>query len=895
MAPRRLRPDGSTGPTGAVARLLAFVAVAGLAGVVAAAMVLPLAAGAGALTRNAVSSFESLPSNLDTPDLPERSVIQAADGSVLATIYYQNRIEVPLDAVAPVMRQAIVAIEDERFLEHSGVDLRGTVRAVVSNAANPGGSIQGGSTITQQYVKNVLITQATSEEELQAAQGRTPSRKLREIRYALALERRFTKEQILEKYLNIVYFGGGAYGVEAAARRYFSKPASELNLAEAATIAGIVQRPTAFDPTRNPEQSERRRNIVLTKMTDLGYITPTQAAAARRISVESILQPSKPANGCTSSYAPYFCEYVVRTIRTDPAYGETPAEREGLLRRGGLTIRTTLDPRAQQGATDAVTSYIPVKDESGRAAAITLVRPGTGDIVAMTQNREWGLKGRGKTTYNYSVDRDMGGTIGMQAGSTFKVFTLAAALEAGLTPSERIDSPNPKTFNDFVNCQTGEPFGPLTFRNSGSSGFLDMWAATAFSTNTYFLTLSERYGLCRQAEIAEQMGVNLASGGDLLRVPTFTLGTMEVSPLSMAGAYATLANHGEFCEPRPILEITDRSGNTVPVAPTRCRQVIDRGVADTITAVLTGVIDGPLSGRTGAAMSLPDRPAAGKTGSTNDNAAIWFAGFTPDLAGAVWVGDPRGGFKYPMTNVTINGQYYSYVTGGQIPGPIWRESMMAALASSPPQDFQLQSPFGIGPVRGNSGAFNPPALTLPRPQAPRNVTVNAANAEGTSIEISWDPSPEVAVNTQPGQPAYLPVKPVRYTVNLDQGGFSCSVTASTGRMSCVIDGLTPGERYRISVVGFSPTGVSGDSASGPAWRVPGGTVDPVEPTPAPSDPGEPVAPSPAPSDPGEPVAPSPAPTEPGGPAPTTPAPTPTPPPSTPTPTPSATPATGTSS
>jgi len=879
VAPRRLRPDGSTGPIGAVGRLLAFVVVAGLAGIVAAAMVLPLAAGAGALTRSAVDSFESLPTSLDTPDLPERSVIQAADGSVLATIYYQNRIEVPLAAVAPAMRQAIVAIEDERFLEHSGVDLRGTVRAVVSNTSNPGGSIQGGSTITQQYVKNVLIAQATSEAELEAAQGRTPSRKLREIRYALALERRFTKEQVLEKYLNIVYFGGGAYGVEAAARRYFSKPASELTLVEAATIAGIVQRPSAFDPTRNPDLSERRRNIVLAKMSELGYITSTQAAAARRVPIEDTLNPSLPANGCTSSYAPYFCEYVVRTLRSDPAYGETPAEREAFLRRGGLTIRTTLDPRAQQGATDAVTSYIPIKDESGRAAAITLVRPGTGDIIAMAQNREWGLKGRGKTTYNYNVDRDMGGTIGMQAGSTFKVFTLAAALEAGQTPSERIDSPNPKVFNDFVNCETGVPFGPLTFRNSGSAGYLDMWQATAFSTNTYFLTLAEKYGLCRQAEIAEQMGVYLGGGGDLLRVPTFSLGTMEVSPLSMAGAYAAFANHGEYCEPRPILQITDRNGDDIAPAPPRCTQVIDRGVADSVAAILTGVIDGPLSGRTGAAMSLPDRPAAGKTGSTNDNAAIWFAGFTPDLAGAVWVGDPRGGFKYPMTNVTINGQYYSYVTGGQIPGPIWRESMMAALAGSPPKDFQLESPWGLGPVRGNSGTYSPPAVSLPQAQAPRNVRVEAVSPDGTEIEISWDPSPETPVASQPGQPAYLPVKAVRYTASLNKGGFSCNVTASSGRMSCVIRGLEPGERYQISVVGYSPTGQAGQAATGLAWKVPGGSdpeptepveptpaptepVDPVEPTPAPPDPVDPVEPTPAPSDPVDPVEPEPAPSEP---------------------------------
>jgi len=691
-----------------------------VAGAVAAAMVLPVATAAGLLTRGAVESFEALPSQLDAPELPERSVVLASDGSVLATIYYQNRIEVPLSSVSPVMRQAIVAIEDARFLDHPGIDLRGTVRAIVSNA---GGAevLQGGSTITQQYVKNVLMASATTEEELQAARERTPSRKLREIRIALALERRYTKDQILEKYLNIVYFGAGAYGIEAAARRYFSKSASDLTLVEAATLAGIVQQPTAYDPTRNPDLSKNRRNVVLTKMVEAGFITSVEASAAKLVDIEGMLNTSIQPNGCTSSYAPYFCDYVLRMIKSDAAFGATLVEREALLRRGGLTIRTTLNADVQEVATETVASYIPAKDPSQRAAAITLVEPGTGNVIAMAQNRDWGLKGKGKTTYNYNVDSEFGGTIGMQAGSTFKVFTLAAALEAGFSPFEGVDSPNPKTFENFVNCSTGEEFDPVTVRNSGSAGFLNMFQATAFSTNTYFVTLAERYGLCRQAEIAEEMGVRLATGDPLLRVPTFSLGTMEVSPLSMAGAYAAFANHGVYCQPRVVLEITDRYGQSVDVPEPRCREVVTRGVADAVAGVLTNVIDGNLSGRTGAAMSLPDRPAAGKTGSTNDNAAIWFAGFTPNMAGAIWVGDPRGGFAYPMTDVTINGQYYSYVTGGQIPGPIWREVMIAAHANIPATPFELLNEWSIGPVRGvgPSPVFVPWSLPTDSPDEPK--------------------------------------------------------------------------------------------------------------------------------------------------------------------------------
>ena len=744
-------PSGARGatarPLAALGRLGVFLLVALTAGAVAAAMVLPVAAATGLLTRGAIDSFESLPSQLDAPDLPERSVILAADGSVMATIYYQNRVEVPLTAVAPVMRQAIVAVEDARFLDHPGIDLRGTMRAVVANSTQSGGT-QGGSTITQQYVKNLLIASATNEEELEAARARTPSRKLREIRYALALERRYSKEEILERYLNIVYFGAGAYGVEAAARRYFSKPAAELDLVESATLAGIVQQPTAFDPTRNPELAEQRRNLVLGEMAEAGFITPVEASAAARVSLEEVLDPSIQPNGCTSSYAPYFCDFVIRMIKADPAFGETLVEREALLRRGGLTIRTTLDPDVQDAAMKSVTSYIPIKDSSQRAAAITLVEPGTGNVIAMAQNREWGLKGRGKTTYNYNVDQGFGGTIGMQAGSTFKVFTLAAALEQGFSPTEGIDSPNPKTFENFVNCTTGEKFQPVTVRNSGSAGFLNMFQATAFSTNTYFVTLAERFGLCRQAEIAEEMGVRLATGDPLLRVPTFSLGTMEVSPLSMAGAYAAFANHGTYCQPRVVLEITDRYGNNLDVPDPRCREVISRNVADAVTGVLTNVIDGPFDGRTGGLMSLPDRPAAGKTGSTNENAAIWFAGFTPQVAAAVWVGDPRGGFAYPMTNVTINGTYYSYVTGGQIPGPIWRETMMAAHANLTPQAFDLLNEWGIGPVRGvgPSPVYIPFALPQPEeskePKPEESKKPKPTPGPGPGPQPSPQPTPE---------------------------------------------------------------------------------------------------------------------------------------------------------
>ena len=345
-------------PFGVVGRLLAFAVGSVIAGVIVGLMLLPFAGAAGVVTRDVISDFESLPVSLSTPPLPERSVILASDGSLLATLYYQNRVEVPLNSIAPVMRQAIIAIEDARFLEHNGVDARGVVRALARNTT-AGGIEQGSSTLTMQYIKNVLVNQATSAEDLEQARGDSFTRKIREARLALALEKRFSKSEILARYLNIAYFGSGAYGVEAAARRYFSKPAADLNLSEAATLAGIVKGPTAYDPLRNPENATQRRNVILQRMASVGFISSEQSARAAAIPMEDVLNPTRTSNGCTSSYAPFFCDYVLQTIRTDEAFGETPEEREAFLRRGGYTIRTTLDPKVHRSATDTVNEFIP--------------------------------------------------------------------------------------------------------------------------------------------------------------------------------------------------------------------------------------------------------------------------------------------------------------------------------------------------------------------------------------------------------------------------------------------------------------------------------------------------------------------------------------------------------
>ncbi len=676
-----------------------FVAVSVAAGVVVAGMALPAAGAIGGGAQAAVEVYGGLPTEFTTPPLPRKSVVTASDGTELATIFSENRVEVPLEAISTNLQHAIVAIEDSRFFEHNGVDLRGTARALANNAA--GEEVQGASTITMQYVKNVLVTTAETPEEAAAATAVSPSRKLQEMRYAIEVEKELSKPEILNNYLNISYFGAGAYGAEAAALRYFSKPASELSISEAALLAGLVQSPTVYDPTTDPLAAQVRRDIVLDRMLELRYISPEEHAAAKAQGVPSMLNPSEPVNGCAASEFPYFCDYAVRQVQTDPRFGETPEDRAELIKTGGLTITTTLDLDAQYSAQDAVFSYIPAEDPSGKAAAIAMVEPGTGEVIAMSQNRTWG-DGPGQTTYNYAVDQSEGGTIGMQAGSTFKIFTIASAIEQGLNPYERVDAKSQMFYPAGDWGCGGEQFESFVGRNANDyGGNYDMFTAAALSSNTWFLQRERDAGICNVVDMAQRAGVESAIDVEIPPTITFTLGVTEVSPLVVANAYATFANHGVYCTPRAILSVVDRYGNET-TTEAQCEERIPRDVADATTAVLTNVVDGSISGRTGVNMAL-GRETTGKTGTSDSNSAVWYAGYTPDLAAAVWVGDPRGGFQYPMQDVVINGQFYSEVYGGELPGPIWRQAMQGALSGTPYSYFDLDAKYGLVSAQSGGG------------------------------------------------------------------------------------------------------------------------------------------------------------------------------------------------
>jgi membrane peptidoglycan carboxypeptidase len=681
----------------ALHRIGLLVGVSVLAGLLVAGVALPVVGGLGLVAKRGVEQFDQLPSELKAPPLPQRTRILAKDGSVIATFYFENRVSVPLSQMAPVMQQAIVAIEDSRFYQHAGVDLKGVVRALATNT-QAGTVRQGGSTITQQYVKNVLIEKAATEEGKQAAHETTLARKVREARYAIALERELTKDQILEDYLNIALFGGGAYGVEAASRRFFNLHASQLTLPQAALLAGMVRNPSAYDPTRHPKTSTARRNTVLKRMYELGMITGP--AYTKAVTAKLALKPTESTNSCASSSAPFFCDYIQKRFLADARLGRTREDRLKLLLRGGLDIVSTLDTKMQLAAQRSVEKHVPRSSEFG--SAIAMVEPGTGLVRAMAQNRAYGTtkklgkNGARQTTVNYATDNAFGGSRGFQSGSTFKVFTLAAALEQGIPLSLRMKAPSSIDYGTLgpTDCSGNKYYDRSSppkraYNSEGHGGIYNMLTGTWHSVNTFFLLLEKKVGMCPIAKLAESMGVRQASGKPLQVIPSLTLGVNTVSPLAMSNAVATFAAHGKYCPATVITSVRDASGKLLPVTKPACKQVMKEGVADTVSQVLRGVI----SSGTGRGLGI-GREAAGKTGTVTEYADAWFVGYTPQLAAGVFVGDPAGSQGNPLRNVTIGGHHYARVFGATIPGPIWQQAMQDALKgakvlSFPPGDPKL--------------------------------------------------------------------------------------------------------------------------------------------------------------------------------------------------------------
>jgi membrane peptidoglycan carboxypeptidase len=679
------RSGGGLSPTQQAAK---FLGVSVLSGAVLAGIALPAVGALGLAAKGSVESFDELPANLKTPPLSQRTTILDAKGGTLATVYSRDRTVVDLKDISPYMQKAIVAIEDARFYQHGAVDLKGILRALNRNAQT-GGVAEGASTLTQQYVKNVFVEEAGDDPtKVAEATQQTLGRKIRELKYAIQVEEELGKKKILENYLNITFFGQQAYGVEAAAQRYFSKSAKDLKLQEAALLAGIVQSPSRYDPVNDEAEAVKRRNTVLQRMAEVGDISRAQADKAADKPLG--LKVSKPKNGCITAVkgAGFFCDYVRAAFLSDPVFGKTKEARAKIWNQGGLTVRTTLDPQAQESVQQSVKDHVNQSDDVATAA--TIVEPGTGKILAMGQSRPYGF-GKNETQINLSVDAAMGGGAGYQPGSTFKPIVAAAAIEGGMPPNKVYASPYQMDYPTPVStCEGGtwdEKGVPLENENESEVGPYDMREATAKSVNTYYVEMISDIGICPVTEMAEKMGVERADGGKLAQAPSIALGTQEMSPLTMANGYATFASRGMYCTPIAIESITQRVGGkdkSLEVPKSTCSRAMSERTADTINTLLRGVVEDGTGQQAGLGGG---RPSAGKTGTTDERFAAWFVGYTPNMAGAVWVGDPA--HKRKMQNITIGGVWHAKVFGGQVPGPIWRDMMSGALEGKEAPEFSL--------------------------------------------------------------------------------------------------------------------------------------------------------------------------------------------------------------
>ena len=681
MSAKRFGPGSPAHTSALCLRLLAMSVVGGC---LVALLALPVVGALGLTGKAAVHDFDAIPDSFTAPALSQASTIYDSAGGVIARVYSRDRTVVPLTQVAPVMRSALIDIEDARFYQHGAVDLKGTLRALTQNLGSAGVS-QGGSTLTQQYVKNVFVEEAgDDQQQVLQAQRQTLGRKIAEMKYAIKLEETLSKDQILADYLNITFFGEQAYGVEAAAERYFSVHASALTLPQAALLAGLVQSPSRYDPVLNPDTAKERRDTVLDAMAENGTVTAAQATAAKAAPLG--LAVSRPLQGCITARAgaAFFCDYVRHVFLNNPAFGSSVQQRAVLWDEGGLQIRTTLDPKAQSAAESAVSRHVYATDRA--AGAMTLVQPGTGKIMGMAQSRPYG-PGDHQTELNYNVDRLMGGGNGFQTGSTFKPVTAAAALEAGIKMTQAYPAPYQDNYPSMTDCSGAVlPEVPGDQNDSPTLvGPFTMPDAMAQSVNTYFVPLEAQTGLCRVVIMATRLGLGSQALTDrpghlklIDQVQSLTLGTNNFTPLQMASVYAAFAARGVYCAPIALVSVTTADHRSLPVPPQSCTVAMSPGTSDAVTTMLHGVVqDG-----TGAPAGLDDRDDAGKTGTTDGHRQVWFTGFTPQLAAAAVVSDTQAPLQ-SLNDRSYAGVYVSEAFGGTLAGPIWKEAMSGALDGQP--------------------------------------------------------------------------------------------------------------------------------------------------------------------------------------------------------------------
>lgn len=656
-----------------------------LASVVAAGLMFPVVGGFGLMSNRASDVVANGSAQLVEGEVPQVSTMTDARGNVIAWLYNQRRFEVPSDQIANTMKLAIVSIEDKRFADHNGVDWQGTLTGL-SGYLSGNLDTRGGSTIEQQYVKNYqLLVIAQTDAEKRAAIETTPARKLREIRMALTLDKTFTKPEILTRYLNLVSFGNNAFGVQDAAQTYFGVNASELNWEQAALLAGMVQSTSTLNPYTNPDGALARRNVVLDTMIDNLPEHAEELRAARQQPLGVLPQPKELPRGCIAAGdRAFFCDYALD-------YLARAGISKDQVAKGGYLIKTTLDPDVQASVKNAINQYAS-PDLPGVASVMSVIRPGkeSHPVLAMASNRTYGLNldaGETMQPQPFSL-------VGNGAGSVFKIFTTAAAMEMGMGINAQLDSPSRFEAKGLGSGGArGCPPATWCVQNAGNyRGTMNVTDALATSPNTAFAKLIAQVGVQRTVDMAVKLGLrsyalpgtardydpesneSLADFVKRQNIGSFTLGPIEVNALELSNVAATLASGGMWCPPNPIAEVRDRYGELVSVTTETCEQVVPEGLANTLAVAMSKDDTGAGTAAGAAGSTGWSLPMSGKTGTTESNRSSAFLGFTNQYAAASYIYDdstaPTELCSFPLRQCGSGNLF-----GGNEPARTWFTAM----------------------------------------------------------------------------------------------------------------------------------------------------------------------------------------------------------------------------
>jgi penicillin-binding protein 1A len=700
--------------------------------------------------------------------LPETSFIYSADGALITTLHAgENRVVVRSRKIPDVVRDAVIAIEDQRFYDHSGLDVRALLRAAYRDATT-GEVVEGGSTITQQLVKKLYV-----------GDEQTIGRKIREAYLAWQLERRMSKDRILTRYLNTVYFGNGAYGILAASETYYGVEPLELTLSQAATLAGLIAAPVDYDPVRHPGRSERRRNHVLTLMLGLDMIDEAEFEKASGSPIVLDLTPED----ATHYPAPWFVDYVKEWFLSNPRFGETPPDRYDLLFEGGLRIVTTVDLQLQRAAERAIGSVLT--EPADPYGALTAIDPRTGYVRAMVGGRDYWNEDDDFARINLAT----GGVTGRQAGSAFKPFALVAALEHGIPRTQPLNGSTA-----HILLQDGTYWDPHNAEGSGY-GTISLESASVNSVNVAYANLlsvigdGDPYaGAAALVETAMRMGIRCCPrttepNGPLAAVPAAVLGVNEVSTLEMASAFGTLANVGRHVQPTPVISVTTSDGDVIYQAPSRAQQAVEPAIAAEAVDILKGVV----SSGTGVGANI-GRPQFGKTGTAQNASDAWFVGAVPQMVTAVWVGFPQGQIPMCCGNVRI-----SIVYGGTWPASIWRTFMLAATRGVPAKEFGTDVDYVTLRVDVTQGCLANPYT----PPGDIDVLRFPAGAEPT-LEVCTEPSS----SQLPVVPSVIGLDRQAATSALHNAGFVvATVFVQSDRQPGTVIAQDPGGGSRLILTG----------------------------------------------------------------------------------------------